>query len=373
MQLENKRFAGKTRSRFRHKTALAGATLILFFLACAVCCYWIAPDNSPNANLQCVEIQAQSPGFVQLFLKIPLQNNRDPSPSVWHIGISGKPLTNQWIPIQSFRVEQDSLVVMQRIDDNLVEKRSFSLTIWGSHPQGFDSNRWTEKRTYWLGTDGFGRDLLSRVLVGSRVSFAVGAVALLISLLLGIGVGLAAGYAGGKVDLVLQWLINVWWSIPTLLLAFAITLAMGKGFWQVFVAVGLTMWVNMARMVRGQVMVLKEMEYVQSARLMGLPAWKIATRHLLPNLSGPLLVMAAGNFASAILIEAGLSFLGLGIQAPAPSWGLMIKENYTFIITHHPLLAMIPGFTVILLVLAFNMLGTGLRDVVDVRSNTNRK
>lgn len=369
MQLENNRLVEKFRSRFQHKTAIVGAILILFFLTCAVCCYWIAPDNSPNANLQCVEIQAQSPGFEQLFLKIPLHNTEERVRAWWQIGVSGKPLTDQWIPIQAFRVAQDSLVVEQRIDDNLVERKSYSLSIWGSIEHGFDSNRWTEKRTYWLGTDGFGRDLLSRILVGSRVSFAVGVVALLISLLLGIGVGLAAGYAGGKVDLVLQWLINVWWSIPTLLLAFAITLAMGKGFWQVFVAVGLTMWVNMARMIRGQVQVLKEMEYVQSARLMGLTGWKIAIRHILPNLSGPLLVMAAGNFASAILIEAGLSFLGLGIQAPAPSWGLMIKENYTFIITHHPLLAMIPGFAIILLVLAFNMLGTGLRDMMDVRSN----
>jgi peptide/nickel transport system permease protein len=164
-----------------------------------------------------------------------------------------------------------------------------------------------------------------------------------------------------------MWLVNVTWSIPTLLLVFAITMAMGKGFWQIFIAVGLTMWVSVARLIRGQVMAIKEMEYVQAAQALGLRNSRIILRHILPNILGPVMVIAASNFATAIIVEAGLSFLGIGIQPPQPSWGLMIKENYNFIITHNPMLAFIPGFAIMLLVLAFNLLGNGLRDAGDVK------
>jgi peptide/nickel transport system permease protein len=165
------------------------------------------------------------------------------------------------------------------------------------------------------------------------------------------------------------WLINVTWSIPTLLLVFALTMAIGKGFWQIFIAVGLTMWVNVARIIRGQVMAIKELEYIQAARALGFRDSRIIFHHILPNIIGPVLVIGASNFATAIMIEAGLSFLGIGVQPPQPSWGLMIKENYNFIITHQPMLAIIPGIAIMLLVLAFNLLGNGLRDAVDVRGS----
>jgi peptide/nickel transport system permease protein len=164
-----------------------------------------------------------------------------------------------------------------------------------------------------------------------------------------------------------MWLINVIWSIPTLLLVFAITLLLGKGFWQVFIAVGLTMWVNVARLVRGQVLATRELQYIEAARALGFSNIRIIGRHILPNILGPILVIAAANFASAIIIEAGLSFLGVGVQPPQPSWGLMIKENYNFIITQNPMLALAPGFAIMLLVLAFNLLGNGLRDALNVR------
>ncbi|MEO6814488.1 MAG: ABC transporter permease, partial [Ginsengibacter sp.] len=146
-----------------------------------------------------------------------------------------------------------------------------------------------------------------------------------------------------------------------------ITLTLGKGFWQIFIAVGLTMWVSVARVVRGQVVALREMEYIQAAKALGLKNMRIIIRHILPNVLGPVMVIAAANFASAIIIEAGLSFLGVGIQPPTPSWGLMIKENYNFIITHNPALALAPGVAIMILVLAFNLLGNGLRDALDVR------
>ena len=168
-------------------------------------------------------------------------------------------------------------------------------------------------------------------------------------------------------DEVIMWLINVIWSIPTLLLVFGITLAIGKGFFQIFIAVGLTLWVNVARLIRGQILVIKEMEYIQAAKALGFKDVRIIFRHIIPNVIGPVIVIAASNFASAIIIEAGLSFLGIGVQPPQPSWGAMIKDHYNFIITHNPILALAPGIAIMILVLAFNILGNGLRDAFDVR------
>ena len=177
-----------------------------------------------------------------------------------------------------------------------------------------------------------------------------------------------AGYYRGRADDIIMWFINVVWSIPTLLLVFAITLVLGKGFWQVFIAIGLTTWVNVARLIRGQVLGLRELEYVEAGRALGFSSARIIARHILPNVMGPVIVIAASNFATAIVIEAGLSFLGVGVQPPQPSWGLMIKENYNFIITQNPMLALAPGFAIMILVLAFNMLGNGLRDALQVKT-----
>ncbi len=218
-----------------------------------------------------------------------------------------------------------------------------------------------------MGTDKYGRDILSRLIIGTRVSLSVGLITVIISLIVGIILGAIAGYFGGKWDNIIMWLTNVIWSIPTLLLVFAITLLLGKGFWQVFVAVGLTMWVNVARLVRGQILATRELQYVEAAKALGFSNFRIIAKHILPNIMGPILVIAASNFASAIVIEAGLSFLGVGVQPPQPSWGLMIKENYNFIITQNPMLALAPGFAIMLLVLAFNLLGNGLRDALNVR------
>lgn len=185
---------------------------------------------------------------------------------------------------------------------------------------------------------------------------------------MGIFFGSVAGWYGGWVDNIVMYLINILWSIPTLLLVFAITLSIGKGFWEIFIAIGLTSWVSAARLIRGQVMQLKEMDFIIAAKALGLKDSRIIFRHILPNIAGPLMVIAAANFATAILIEAGLSFLGVGVQPPTPSWGLMIKEHYNFLIAGQPLPAIAPGIAIMILVLAFNLLGNALRDAIDVRN-----
>ena len=350
----------------KNKGALFGLLIIVLAIFISVFGYFIAPDATPNADLQTVEIQAKNPGYTQLFLKIPDKKNVTIS---WFAKlINGKAEDYRYLPISKYQVKDDLLIINKYVDEDTSVVQTYSINELTNQQPGklLQQNIGTKK--YYLGTDKFGRDILSRLIIGTKISLAVGLIAVLISLTLGIVLGAFAGYYRGWVDEVIMWLINVTWSIPTLLLVFAITMALGKGFWQIFIAVGLTMWVSVARLIRGQVMAVKEMEYIQAARAMGLSDGRIIIKHILPNIMGPLLVIAAGNFATAIIIEAGLSFLGIGVQAPQPSWGLMIRENYNFIITHNAILALIPGFAIMLLVLAFNLLGNGLRDAADVRS-----
>ena len=190
---------------------------------------------------------------------------------------------------------------------------------------------------------------------------------LAVILFLGLFLGSLAGYFGGRVDNFIMWLINVTWSIPTLLLVIAITLALGKGFWQVFIAVGLTMWVEVARVVRGEVMSVKEQQYITAARALGFSDFRIIFRHIIPNIMTPVIVISAANFAASILIESGLSFLGIGAQPPMSSWGAMIKAHYNDIILGQPYLALIPGLCIMSVVMAFMLIGNSLRDVLDVK------
>lgn len=190
----------------------------------------------------------------------------------------------------------------------------------------------------------------------------------MISLLIGIILGLISGYYGGLIDDVVMWFVNVIWSIPTLLMVIAITLALGKGYWQVFFAIGLTMWVEVARIVRGQVLIIRELEYIEASKVLAYNSVRILYKHILPNVFGPIIVISSANFAAAILIEAGLSFLGIGIQPPMPSWGGIIRDHYYYIIMGKEFLAIIPGLAIMSLVLSFMILGNGLRDAFDVKS-----
>lgn len=345
----------------KNKGAVFGWGIISLAILVAVFAYWIAPDHSPNANRMVIEIGGRKPGFQMSFYLAPKEKMVHRA-GFWERLLNGQEDFYHYIPIQSWEQKGDSIIVQQYIDEGVTEPHAYYV------PSLQKNSRVMVKKTFWLGTDKFGRDILSRLIIGVRISLAVGLIAVTISLSIGIVLGLLAGYYGGKTDAAIMWLINVVWSIPALLLVFAITLALGKGFWQVFIAVGLTLWVSTARIIRTQTLSIRELQYVEAARALGFGSGYIIFRQILPNVMGPVMVMAASNFASAIIIEAGLSFLGVGVQPPQPSWGLMIKENYNFIITHNPLLALSPGICIMLLVLAFNLLGNGLRDALDVRS-----
>jgi ABC-type dipeptide/oligopeptide/nickel transport system permease subunit len=342
----------------KNKGAIFGMVIIALAILVSVFAYFIAPDPSPYANRIILEIGGQKPGHQQTFAKVK-KDKLVHAPGFLQQLLAGKEDRFYFLPISGYEKKQDSLVVQKYIDEGITERQSYSVQQLSPDP--------ITTQKFYLGTDKYGRDILSRLIVGTRVSLSVGAITVIISLSIGLILGSLAGYYRGRIDNLIMWFINVIWSIPTLLLVFAITLALGKGFWQVFIAVGLTMWVNVARLVRGQVMAVRELEYIEATRALGFSNIRIIARHIWPNIMGPVMVIAASNFASAIVIEAGLSFLGVGVQPPQPSWGLMIKENYNFIITQNPMLALAPGFAIMLLVLAFNLLGNGLRDALNVR------
>jgi peptide/nickel transport system permease protein len=355
----SKSFQSATWRRLKkNKGAVFGLIVIALAILVAVFAYFIAPDPSPYANRIILEIGGKKPGFKQNFIKI--KKDRDVAPTGFFKQlISGKEDVYHFIPIISSEQKGDSIIVQKFIDEGVSERIVFHKSQTASSP--------VITKKFLLGSDKYGRDILSRLIIGTRVSLSVGSITVIISLSIGLILGSLAGYYRGRTDNIIMWFINIIWSIPTLLLVFAITLALGKGFWQVFIAVGLTMWVNVARLVRGQVLAVRELEYIEATKALGFSDLRTIVRHIWPNIMGPVMVIAASNFASAIVIEAGLSFLGVGVQPPQPSWGLMIHENYNFIITQNPMLALAPGFAIMLLVLAFNLLGNGLRDALNVR------
>lgn len=344
--------------------------LILLTALLALFAYPLAPDSTPLANNMVVELSARPMGYRQEFLLVP--KHRKPEQPGWISRLfAGTPSNYAYLPVNGYYLVNDTLLARHHIDVNMEDTLRYSRAAL-EIPSNANTASWIKEnlvvsKQFPLGTDRYGRDILSRLLIGARVSITVGIVSVVLSLSIGILLGSLAGWYGGWVDNAIMYLINMLWSIPTLLLVFAITLSIGKGFWEIFIAIGLTSWVSAARLIRGQVLQLKEMDFIVAAKALGFKDSRIIFRHILPNIAGPIMVVAAANFATAILVEAGLSFLGVGVQPPTPSWGLMIKEHYNFLIAGHPLPALIPGIAIMILVLAFNIVGNALRDAIDVR------
>lgn len=369
----------------RNKSAMAGLVFIIFISLVAILGYLIMPDPTPDANNMAIQLSLKKPGSKFMMLGIRKQQ------LVGTVGIftkmlSGQPDCYREIPITGYYFTKDSIYADEYIGvEDKPERKAYSIieVATGQKPlsaqkQNLEAlkkqivNKQIFHKTFWFGTDIFGRDILSRILLGTRVSLAVGLMSVIISMLLGVSIGAIAGYFGGWADAMLSWLMNILWALPALLLVIAISFALGKGLWEIFVAVGLSMWVEVARLVRGQVLALKQVEYIEAARSMGFGNARIIVRHILPNIIGPILVLAASNFATAILLEAGLSFLGFGAQPPTPTWGSMIRENYGYIVMDAAYLAILPGLAIMFLVYSFNLVTTGLRDAFDIKSQSTR-
>lgn len=369
--------SAKVWKKFKQNTlALIGLIFIVLMVIVGALGYLITPDQTPYANTQQLQIGKEKPGSTFKFLIVQRYNN------VKDVGffekmLYGQPAKFKSVPITSYKIVNDEVHAYEYIG----EEKNTTPTIYklkelchsctlpsklGSTEMLFEQKNIYEQK-FWLGTDVYGRDLLSRLILGIRVSLSVGLMAVLISMFIGVGLGAIAGFYGGKIDAAISWFMNVIWSLPSLLLVIAISFALGKGFWQIFIAVGLSTWVDVARLVRGQVMALKQVEFVEAAKALGFSNSRTVIKHILPNIAGPILVVGSANFASAILLETGLSFLGFGAQPPMPSWGTMIKEHYGYIIMDAAYLAMLPGLAIMLTVYAFNLIAIGLRDAFDVK------
>jgi peptide/nickel transport system permease protein len=343
--------------RFRkNKLGMAASIFIILVALIALFAYYLIPDPTPNANRQLLELSTRKPGFEVDMLMLRKENPPAQAGFFQHL-FQGQPDEFTYLPYDSIQTFEDHTIVYLFNPEPTSTVRVQEVAN--------EEIAGTKHQKFLLGTDQYGRDFLSRLVLGSRISLIVGFIAVALSLMIGILVGSLGGFFRGRVDDVVVWLINVVWSIPTLLLVIAITFALGKGIGQVFIAVGLTMWVEVARIVRGQIFSVREMTYVEAGKALGFKDIRVIMRHILPNILNPIIVVSASNFASAILLEAGLSFLGIGVQPPMPSWGSMIKENYAFIILDAAYLAILPGIAIMLLVLAFMLVGNALRAAID--------
>lgn len=399
MQNENRTPFFYFKRRFlKNKPALFGLVIILMAVAISVLGYAIMPDSTTNANNSLPEIKKQGIGFEVDILRVK-KNVAVREVSFFESLAFGQ--ESQFIekPLDSIQYQHKEGMLRIYLaqgrgilyEDLFYADVLYALTgdvtvdgeasqfkdLEGQIGQELNAKMKAQieessvfRRTYLLGTDSSGRDLMSRLLFGTRVSLMIGLVTVIVALLIGVFLGGIAGYFGGWVDDLVMWFMTVIWSIPRIMLVIVIGMALqSNGLWVAFVAVGLTMWTEVARVVRGKILEVRERQYITAAKVLGLGNMRIIFGHILPNILGSVVVIATANFADAILIEAGLSFLGLGVPPPVPSWGQMVNEGFNLITNPECLhLILFPSLAICLLVLSFNLLGNGLRDALDPKN-----
>src|SRR5687768_13726737 len=329
----------------RNRRAVAGLIIVSILVFVAIFADFLAPIDP---NRQILEYAEKPTGF---------------RGSVLVVKSAGGSYGDEQIPVQSYRVQGDSVVYVDLLGRQSSIARSALL--------GGSENEWHREQLYVLGVDRYCRDVLCRLIAVAQFSLLVGFSSEIIALLIGVTLGAFAGYYRGWVDASAMYLANVIWSFPFILLVIAFSLALGHGLWQSFVAIGVASWVDVCRIVRGQFFSLRETEYVEATRALGFGSPRTIFRHMLPNAMGPITVIATAGFASAIIAEASLSFLGLGVQPPQASWGQMIRDGYGYIAAGKNWgLAVYPSVAIALAVFGFNMLGDGLRDALDPKMRT---
>jgi ABC-type dipeptide/oligopeptide/nickel transport system permease subunit len=398
-----------TQKRFlANKPAVVGLVVIIISVIISILGYSIMPDNTPYADERAEQIAKKPPGFTVKILKIR-KNRAVKTKDFISRTLFGQERLHDILPIESYRVNKRDMTVFAKVygqggsetaypladlvlplyigkTDKIRADEAGNFMFKGEsivyvdlqeNVQTISLNQLLqqfekeciETRTYWLGTDKGGRDMLSRLLFGVRISLGIGLIAVFISFLVGVTLGAMAGFFGGTMDAFIMWFMTVVWSIPGIMLVIAISLALGKGILVAFIAIGLTTWVEIARVVRGQIMGVKEKLFIEAARAMGMRNRRIIVVHILPNIMGPLIVILTSNFASAILTEAGLSFLGLSAQPPMASWGVMVNEGRDLMTTPEgTYLVLLPSLCIAIMVLAFNLFGNGLRDAYDPKT-----
>lgn len=332
---------------------------LLLNLFLAIFAYFIIPDKSQNANTHIPEIALKEPGFsCNILTRNNIENQKEDDFLIRNF--IGSTTIKTHIAIQSSELLDENMLSITNISgtQSLIQLK-----------KGEVLENIINKRRFLFGTDKYGRDIFSRIILGLRISFIVGLISVSISIVIGILLGLVAGYFGGIWDKIIMFLINSLWSIPTVLLVFAIVIGFGRSITVIFIAVGLTMWIEVARLVRGMVLQTKEQTYIAAAESLGLSNFSILLKHILPNIIGPVTVLIAANFAIAILIEAGLSYLGFGVQPPTPSLGNLLNENYGYALSGKLYMAIIPAIAIMLLVLSFNLVGNALSNIFDAKEH----
>lgn len=316
---------------------MVGSILVILVLSIALCGPWLTPMDP---DTQILEYQRKPAGFTGNVIILK----------------RGELWVSPLLPVQSFTITGDSL--------HYIDLLGRTFTVHRKQLHGITENEWHWQPRFWLGTDNFGRDILTRIIYGARISIEVGFIASTLSLLIGTMLGLLAGYYGRWVDTIIMRLTDIMFGFPALLFLIGITAAFEPSLTVVFFAIGFVSWPSMARVVRGQVLSVKELEYVQAAQVLGLNDLRILFRHILPNCLAPVIVAYTMGIAGAIMAEASLSFLGLGAQPPTPSWGAMINYGKDFLRVA-PWMSIYPGIAIAITVLGFNLLGDGLRDALD--------